>query len=215
MRKLQILAVSFCLLAANAALAGPIYVVAMNTSGASGITGSLDFQFDPGPLITQPATVEISSFTGGAFVGLPQTIGDVTGGPLPATVTIDNTFQTNDYFQSFTFGTSLSFDVSFSGPAVDSPNGLATSTSEFVFSTFSDQNGIVPVLTPDPNGVSGTIVVNLNGSLTPSSISPQIQITPEPGTLWMLSGALAALSGFKVRRRFPRAQCYGATTVTE
>jgi hypothetical protein len=202
MRKYQILAVSFCLLTANAALADPIYVVTMNTTGASGTTGSLDFQFDPGPLVTQAATVEITFFTGGSFVGLPQTLGDVTG-ELPAPITINNTSQLNDYFQSFTFGNSLSFVVSFSGPAVDSPNGQSTSTSEFAFSTFSDQNGTIPVLTSDPNGISATAVVNLNGSVTTSSISPDIQVqaAPEPGSLWMLSGALAALAGLKLRRR--------------
>ncbi len=207
MRKFQILTASFCLVAANAALAAPIYLVTMNTSTiAPGTTGSLDFQFDPGPLVTQPATVQITNFMGGSFVGLPQTIGAVTGGPLPAAVTLTNTNQLNDYFQSFTFGSSLSFDVSFSGPAVVSPNGIATSTSEFVFSTFSDQNGTVPVLTPDPNGVAATVVVNLNGSLTPSSISPdvQVQVTPEPGTLWMFSAALAVLGCSWVLRRWTR-----------
>jgi hypothetical protein len=205
MRKCQILAVLFCVLAANAALADPIYVVTMNTSGASGTTGSLDFQFDPGPLMTQAATVQITFFTGGSFVGLPQTLGGVTG-ELPAPITINNTSQLNDYFQSFTFGNSLSFVVSFSGPAVDSPNGTSTSTSEFAFSTFSDQNGTVPVLTSDPNGISATAVVNLNGSVKTSSISPdiQVQLAPEPGTLSMFIGAVAALGCFKLRRRSQR-----------
>jgi hypothetical protein len=114
----------------------------MNTSSIFGTLGSLDFQFKPGPLITQAATVQITNFSGGTSVGAPQTIGDVTGGPLPAAFTINNTNVVNDYFQSFTYGNSLSFDLTFSGPAVTSPNGQSTSTSEFTFSTFSDQAGV-------------------------------------------------------------------------
>jgi hypothetical protein len=200
MCKFRIIAFAFCLSAANAAFANSI-LITMNTSSIAGTTGSLDFQFDPGPLVTQPATAQIAAFTGGSFLGLPQTIGAVSGGPLPATVTLNNTFLTNDYFQSFTFGNSLSFLVSLSGPAVDSPDGVSTSTSEFAFSTFSDQNGTVPVLTPDLNGIAATVVVNLNGSLTESAISPQVQSVPEPGTLWLFSSALAVLGSLKFRRR--------------
>jgi hypothetical protein len=202
MRTFQIIAVAFCLSAANAALASPI-LVTLNTSSIVGTTGSLDFQFNPGPLITQAATVQITNFIGGTLVGIPQTIGDVTGGPLPAAFTINNTNLVNDYFQSFTYGNSLSFLLNFSGPAVTSPNGQSTSTSEFTFSTFSDQGGITPVLTPDPNGISATVVVNLNGSLSASAVSPQAQVQtiPEPGSLWLFSGALAALGSLKFLRR--------------
>jgi hypothetical protein len=201
MRKSRVLIPAFFLLAANAALASQIFNVTMNTSGASGITGSLDFEFNPGPLVTQPATVHISNFAGGTLLGPPQTAGGVTGGPLPAALSITNSTQFNDYFEAFTFGNSLSFQVSFTGPAVDSPNGLATSTSEFAFSTFSDQNGTIPVLTPDPNGIAASFVVNLNGTVTAAAVSPDVQITPEPGTFWIFSlTMLAAFGGIKLRR---------------
>jgi hypothetical protein len=201
MRIFQIMAVAFCLSAANAALAASLFVTMDTSSIAPGTTGSLDFQFNPGPLLFQAATVHITNFSGGSFVGAPQTIGSVAGGPLPAAVTLTNGTQLNDYFQSFTFGNSLSFELDFSGPAVTSPNGLSTSTSEFSFSTFSDQNGLNPVLTPDPNGIAATVVVNLDGSLTAGAVSPELRFVPEPGSLWLLSGAFAALSGFKFLRR--------------
>ena len=89
----------------------------------------------------------------------------------------------------------------FQRPCREFSDGTATSTSEFAFSTFSDQAGTTPVLTPDPNGVAATFVVNLNGTVTESAISPAIQGTPEPGTFWLFSlTTLAALGSLKLRR---------------
>ena len=43
---------------------GPItYTVTVNTSSVSGTAGSLDFNFNPGPLVTQAASLQILSFT--------------------------------------------------------------------------------------------------------------------------------------------------------
>src|SRR5215831_13817686 len=121
------------------ATANPItYSVFVNTSSIAGTTGSLDFNFNPGPLSAQSASVQILNFTGdGTLGGNPSPIGDVDG-VLPAVLTFDNATAFNDYFQTFTFGATLSFDVSLFGPALSTPDGTSTSGSTFAFSMFSD-----------------------------------------------------------------------------
>jgi hypothetical protein len=66
-------------------------------------------------------------------------------------VTFDNGTQFNDYFEDFTFGSTLSFEASLYGPALSSPDGISTSGSAFAFSMFSDAAGTIPALTTDPS----------------------------------------------------------------
>src|ERR1035441_9930218 len=115
------------------------YGVTVNTSSISGTAGSLDFQFNPGPLVSQAASLDIFSFAsdgtlaaGACLAGGPCLAGNVTG-TLPGTVTFDNGTGFNDYFQGFTFGSTLLFNVRLYGPAVNSPDGISTSGSTFAF----------------------------------------------------------------------------------
>ena len=202
MRKSLVIATGFFFLAAAAVDADTLISVVENTSSISGTSGSLDFQFDPGPLVTQAASVEILNFTGGSFLGAPSTTASVSGGPLPSAVTIANSGAFNDYFQDYLYGNKLSFTLDFGGPAVNSPNGMSTSTSLFTFSTFSDANGVNPVLTADPNGEALTVSVSLDGTLALAAVSPDVRILPEPGSLWLLSGAFALLSARRFLMKF-------------
>jgi hypothetical protein len=203
----------FC--SASITSAEPItYDVTVNTSSISGTAGSLDFQFNPGPLVTQAASVEILDFMsdGGMLVGSPVTMGDVTGA-LPGTSTSGVTFVNdtafNDYFQGFTYGSTLSFQVSLFGPALSTPDGVSTSGSMFAFSMFSDAAGTMPVLTSDTvNGFAFTIDVNLDGTTTVTNCSPQTtiptttvtncspQTTPEPNTLSLLAVSIGLCLAF-------------------
>jgi hypothetical protein len=80
------------LYAASLASASPItYDVTVNTSFISGTAGSLDFNFNPGPLVTQSASLQILNFTSnGSLVNCAANIqgfcpsGDVSG-TLPGT----------------------------------------------------------------------------------------------------------------------------------
>ena len=160
------------------ASAAPItYDVTVDSSSISGTVGSLDFNFNPGPLVTQSASLQILSFTSdGALAGSPTLTGDVAGA-LPATLTLVNGTAFNDYFQGFTYGSTLSFQVSLFGPALSSPDGTSTSGSTFAFSMFSDTLGTIPVLTTDTtNGFAFTIDVNLDGTTTVTNSSAQTTI---------------------------------------
>ncbi|HLJ16708.1 MAG TPA: NF038129 family PEP-CTERM protein [Bryobacteraceae bacterium] len=194
--------------AAFAASAGVIeYQVNVNTGGIFGTAGSLDFQFNPGPLVSQSASVQILNFSSdGALVGGPSLTGDINGGPFPATVTFDNGAGFNDYFEAFTFGSTLSFDVSLYGPALSSPNGTSTSGSAFAFSMFSDGAGTIPVLTSNlTDGFAFTVVVNLDGTTNVTNSSAQTTMIPatgaipEPGTFSHVALAIGFWIAFRFR----------------
>src|ERR1700733_7997829 len=105
MRKHSLLFVVCFLFDGSLASADPItYDVTVNTSSISGTTGSLDFNFNPGPLVTQPASLQILNFmSDGTLADCAANVqgfcptGDVSG-RVPATLTFNNDTAFNDYF---------------------------------------------------------------------------------------------------------------------
>ena len=194
---------SFC----RPARADALVSIGVDTSSISGTIGSLDFNFNPGPLISQLAMADILNFSSdGVLAGSPILTGDVSG-TLPSTVTFDNGGALNDYFDGFTFGSTLTFVVRLYGPAVNSPDGISTSGSSFAFSMFSDAAGTTPALTSDAiDGFAVTLDLNLDGSITPTNFSAQTALAeetvPEPGSGLLVIGGLLLLSlTFRTRLR--------------
>jgi hypothetical protein len=125
---------------------------------------------------------------------------------LLGTLTFDNGTGFNDYFEGFTFGTSLLFDVSMYGPALSSPDGVSTSDSTFAFSMFSDGAGTNPVLTSDTtDGFAFVVNVNPDGTTTVTNFSAQTSISavnavPEPNSLVLLGTAAVWWAAWRLRR---------------
>jgi PEP-CTERM motif len=154
-------------------------------------------------LVSQSASLQILGFTSnGTLAGSPTLTGDVSGA-LPATLTFDNGTGFNDYFEGFTFGSTLSFDVSLFGQALSAPDLISTSGSTFAFSMFSDAAGTVPALTTNTtDGFAFTVDVNLDGTTTVTNFSTQTSVVPatsgvpEPGTLTLIALGGVAFAGF-------------------
>lgn len=180
------------------------YVISVNTSSVAGTSGSLDFQFNPG-VTSQAADVQLLGFTSDGSLGAASTTGDASG-TLPGTVSFDNGTAFNDYFTGFTYGTTLTFDVSLFGPALTSPNRTSPSGSSFAFSMFSDAAGTLSTLTNDTtDGFAVTVDVNLDGTTTlknfssETSLGPLVTTTPEPGTLLLMAAGLAGIISLRFR----------------
>ncbi len=197
------------------ALTAPIsYSVYADTQAFMGTTGSLDFQFNPGPLGAQPAVVTLNVFSGPFGSGAATATGDVTG-QLPPSVAIGNSTGFNDYFREYTFGPFVSFTVTFSGPAVDSPLPGFPSGSTFAFALFSDAAGTVPLLTgqfADPNGFAALIDLTPNGGTYVTTFQPgdaKVNQIPEPAPWLMLSAGLAVVAArrFKILLALIAAAC--------
>ncbi len=156
--------------AVQPATAAVTYVVTVNTTAVNATPGFLDFQFNPGNGTSQSATATISNFAvvGGALNGAPSVNGNVIG-VLPATVTIVNSTALNEAFQGFTYGTSFSFVLTLSGPAIDTPNGVATAGSTFGIGLYDNTQN--PILTDQGalTGFAGQVDINLNGTNTPTA----------------------------------------------
>jgi hypothetical protein len=185
---------SFLCIASVASADVITYDVTVNSSSISGTMGSLDFQFNPGPLVSEPASLQILNFApNGTLNPPPFPTGDVTG-MLPGKLYFDNLTAFNDYFEPLTYGTMLSFDVTISSMAG------GTSGSAFAFSMFSDATGRIPTLTTDTtDGFAFTVGVNLDGSTTVTPFSsqttvvPTLATVPEPDSLTLVGTAIAAM----------------------
>ena len=133
-------------------------------------SGAIEFQLNPGvtPPGALPLTATISNLMGGTANGTPTNTGNVTGA-LPGTVTLVNSTAFNDYFQgvptgSFSYGTSLSFVLVLSGPAIDMPDPTKSRTT-FCLSLWADAAGTIPLLPQDPFGCNLMITVTNTGAI--------------------------------------------------
>ena len=155
----------------------------------------LDFQFiDGGNLGNNTVSVSNFSFGGGAAVGA-ATLFDGAIGDFASGVTFDNSGPSQEFYQQFTPGTVISFDVATLTDAVDN----LSSDAFFVFILKSDTTNI------PGSGLAGSL-----GSLTLRSSDPQyayvtqatfsgtgaysgVVAAPEPSRAVLLIGGLGAV----------------------
>lgn len=157
------------------------YLVTVDTTSLSTLTGTIDLQFNAGALNTENACATISNFSSnGTLNPSPATTGSVSG-TLATTLTINNgpsgcsspttyTSSTlNDYNQPITFGTTLSFFVVLNGPGVTAPLGNSNGNSGSSLGVAFTSGGN-PALTGDPSNFAGTIVLNPDGTVTTTGL---------------------------------------------
>lgn len=188
--KIKLLIIAVIMFAASSAFASYVEDFNVNTTSVSGQTGYLELQFNPGSSLGV-ATASVTNFVSDAVLNPAsiQTIGDV-GGSLPGTVTINNTYGWNDYFQQVTFGSNLNFQLALSGAAGNS-FGLS----------FWDATGTNSILTSDAvNGFAATVDLNANG-ITVNNNSSEVTPTPIPAAAWLLGSGLMGLAGIRKRKQ--------------
>lgn len=198
MRPLRLTAAVFLAFLAGGAGASTItYTANIDTSTLAGTTGSVDFNFEPGPFGSRQATAQIVGFGGdGTTSGSAIITGEVSGS-LPGNLRFDNGTAYNDYFQSIRYGSLLSFDFTLSGTVVGSPD-TSSSGSTFAFSLFSDTAGTMPALTSDmADGYAFTVDINSDGSTIlhnytngPVPLKSPASVTPELSTWVMVATGL-------------------------
>ena len=126
----------------------------------------------------------------------------LSAGPIALT----NTFADNEALQSVTFatGSSISFDVTLGGPAVNTPIGLSTAGTSFTFGILDlSFNPLLPASGPvdplfelDITPLTG-VVVFLNDAPTVVTFGSSV---PEPNSLGLMAIGLA-LVALGVNRR--------------
>ena len=175
-------------------LASPITV----TIGTSGLTGDAQLAFDLTQGAPTPNSVTISGFeTDGQLGAATLPPSGVTGGPLPADVTLTDTDFFVELLQAIALGTYITFTFDASGSATDvAPAGFAV----FILDSTAQQS---LVTTGDP---SGALFLYSIGNSDPFQVFEpfsngvtvtQVSRVPEPG---VLSLAIAALVAFGVAR---------------
>jgi hypothetical protein len=206
LRRAAVVCVPVLLALAAPAAADPIsYVVTVDTSALAGTTGALDVQFNPADPLSQPATATVSNFLTDGTLGAVPSLSGGAAGALPSVLSIANSAQaplTNEVQQALTFGKTLSFQLTLSGPALDQLNGLGSTFSLFLL----DGSGMPTLADPSFSPLGQVLDVNLNadGSVTPIAyptvggpsvvtVSPLAPAVPEPPTLALLGLGLAGV----------------------
>jgi hypothetical protein len=196
------------------AMADITYDVTVDTPSLTGTSGYIDFQFNPANSSSLFATAALNNFSTDGIVGAQAfQSGDATGpanGALtPPPLSFDNGTALNELTYNLTYGTTISFDVTLSGTAL---NGGAPAGASSTFAlTLLDPGG--NAFSTGPGGAIVTIVVNPDGSTTGTAYSPSTPggptgtvsaagTVPEPSTLVLGVIAFGALFGcHQVRRR--------------
>lgn len=130
-------------------------------------------------------TVTISDFTTDGAFGSSSQSGSVGGTLAPGPLTLADTSFFNEWLQSVTYGTTISFQLVIGGNV---PSGIPDSFSFYLLD--SDRN---PFPTSDPTGADSLFAIDLNGlSTTPTAFSSDIaaitiqtvtSAVPEPWSL--------------------------------
>jgi hypothetical protein len=177
-RHLLVLTALMIALAGSASAGSVSFEVTIDTSSVAG-AGGIYLSFAPG-LNADPASVSITDFSPSAgLAGSPAfTDGGVSGSLDTNELSFTNyLFQLNDYGENVTFGSALSFEVTFQLPDIltgDSGSELDIQLTQSDLET--------PLLTEDPSGNIAEISYDQNGNFTENATSDFASITPVSGS---------------------------------
>ena len=198
-----------------------VYHVVVDTSSISGTAGDgIAFQFNPGISPPNPglqdalATINNFAMSGGS-IAFSANVGGASGDVTLNSLTIANSSLDNESDYVVTFGTSLSFDITLSGDAINNPNPSATFGTRFSLDLFDSIGN--PLLTNDPNGsvlnvdiAAGTGMTTVTMFPGPQGQPPAASATPvtpptpsgvpEPSSLFLLGISLVGFGYARYRQ---------------
>lgn len=178
--------------------------VAIQTAGFGATSGWLDLQFNPAYLNAPAARVTLTDFAGFDAAADVYTEGQVSGSLASGYVIGNGTFL-NDVFHAVSYGSVLSFKVTFAGDA-----NLSGEIGQSVFSvTAYGADGATVLGNPPPgDGSLATVawtpgtVAGADGSVAIALHSTAIGIAPVPEpSSWLMMGIGAMLVAGAARRR--------------
>jgi hypothetical protein len=175
------------------------YDVIVDTSSVDNDYGYIELQLNQGsnePLLPM-VTATITDFTGDFTLNSSDSNNDeINGsGSLPGTVTISD--PASDYFEGLTFGNTLMFNVTLDGPGVSLEGDLNAGSGSIFSLTFYDADQ-TPIFATD---TAALITVAYNGTVTAESDAGNVEVVPEPSTLWLSAGAGLLAFAFRRMRR--------------
>ncbi len=141
-----------------------VYHVSVDTSSLAGQNGQLVLQFNAGGLPgAQDATATVTHFamTDGSLSASPTLVGGASGN-LSGSAALENSGPLNELWQTITYGTRITFDVTLSGPAISQATaGLFGSAFAL---QFLSANGQTVQLSSDASGAA--LIAALKGDGT-------------------------------------------------
>lgn len=160
------------LLLSSGARAQATYHVTTNTTGLSSQKGFLDFQFAKGNAFDSlDAFATLTNVVTDGTLDSTSVLNGAASGILPGPASVGNTDPGgfNDLFQGITFGNTVSFDVTFTGDAV---NALLPSSfgSSFAYTLFAGDG--VTALNTGPVGAALVINLDPGAQLSAASYAP-------------------------------------------
>src|SRR5882757_1293669 len=130
--------------------AASVFSVSINTSSIPAATpGYLDFLFNGG----DPATASITGFTTNGTLNAASVSRTAASGTLPGAVSLSNS--NAEYLEGITFGTSINFNLQFSGTGAGSvfTLSLLNSTQDGAFLTSNVNDGFLLEFNINSQGV--------------------------------------------------------------
>ena len=175
--------------------AASVFSVSINTSSLPAATpGYLDFLFNGG----DPASASITGFTTNGTLNAASVSRTASSGTLPGAVSLSNS--NAEYLEGITFGTSINFNLQFSGTGGGSvfTLSLLNATQDGAFLTSNVNDGFLLEFNIDTNGII-TPITFPTASGAPSVVSVvSAAAVPEPASCL---AAVLGLLGIAVAKK--------------
>jgi len=181
---------------ASPAFATPFqFKAVVNTASLAGAAGGpfiLDFQLNGVGPATNSVVLSNFSFIGGGATGSPDLFGGASGS-LATSVTINSAGGFfNDFSQTFTPGSLLTFDVFFPDVKVNSPtpDAFAFSILDSAFNPIHTTGLFDTLILVNLDKLVG-LTIQTASSITPAGVTATA--VPEPTTILLMAGGLGLL----------------------